>query len=55
MDSDCDMSAEALSSNYDVIDLKQEDNPMHATIKDILEIYLNRNNEEESFNPEAVL
>ena len=54
IDSDLDVSGDALNYNYDVIDLKEASNPFHETIKDILNIYIERN-DEESFNPEAAL
>ena len=46
MDSDIDndFSADALNYNYDVINLKEESNPFHNSVKDILVIYNKRVN-----------
>lgn len=46
IDSDLDVSGEALNYNYDVIDLKDATNPFRETIKDILLIYIDRSGEE---------
>lgn len=51
MDSDIsgDFSADALNYNYDVINLKEESNPFHNAVKDLLVIYNKRaNNVEET-------
>jgi len=60
MDSDLDMSADALDYNYDIINLKEVANPYHETIVNLLTIF-NKNNpdddydEERKFNPEKIL
>ena len=60
MDSENDFSAD-LNYNYDVINLKEESNPFHEPIKNILLIYNKRRNEggdadsDEEFNPEKAL
>lgn len=41
-DIDGDMSSDAVNQNYDIINIKDENNPFHETVRNVLEAYRNR-------------